>query len=131
MCSSASAADWTFRGVSTSAARSPSKHFRTLRQRTARVASLQAFKSAAAPIIGVALLCTAWVEFAGLLYLRAGKKIFQRIIAICAAGIGAACLIAWGLLRGYHLKFAAGLAGNPLGDFLTNTPRSLRSSSSS
>ena len=102
--------------------RSSSKHFRTLRQRTACVASFQAFKSATAPIIGVALLCTAWFEFTGLLYLRAGKKISQRIIAICAAGIGAVCLIAWGLLRGYQLKFAAGLAGNPLGDFLTPHP---------
>ena len=86
------------------------------------MASFQAFKSATAPIIGVALLCTAWFEFTGLLYLRAGKKISQRIIAICAAGIGAVCLIAWGLLRGYQLKFAAGLAGNPLGDFLTPHP---------
>jgi hypothetical protein len=71
---------------------------------------------------GVALLCTAWFEFAGLLYLRAGKNIAQRIIAIIAAGIGACCLIAWGLLRGYQLKFAAGLAANPLGEFLGEHP---------
>ncbi len=71
---------------------------------------------------GVAILCTAWFEFAGQLYLRAGKNIAQRIIAVAAAGIGACCLIAWGLLRGYQLRFAAGLAGNPLGDFLGEHP---------
>jgi hypothetical protein len=71
---------------------------------------------------GIALLCTAWFEFTGLLYLRAGKNIAQRIIAVTAASIGAYCLIAWGLLRGYQLKFAAGLAGNPLGDFLAEHP---------
>jgi hypothetical protein len=71
---------------------------------------------------GVAILCTAWFEFSGLLYLRAEKKIAQRIIAVAAAGIGACCLIAWGLLRGYQLRFAAGLAGNPLSDFLGEHP---------
>jgi hypothetical protein len=70
----------------------------------------------------VAMLCTAWFEFSGVLYLRAGKNTAQRIIAISAAGIGACCLIAWGLLRGYQLKFAAALAGNPLGDFLGQHP---------
>lgn len=71
---------------------------------------------------GVAILCTAWFEFAGVLYLRGGKKIVQRMIAVASAGIGACCLIAWGLLRGYQLRFAAGLAGNPLGDFLGQHP---------
>jgi hypothetical protein len=71
---------------------------------------------------GVAILCTAWFEFAGVLYLRAGKNIGQRVIAVTAAGIGACCLIAWGLLRGYQLRFAAGLAGNPLGEFLGQHP---------
>ncbi len=71
---------------------------------------------------GVAILCTAWFEFAGVLYLRAGKNIAQRVIAVTAAGIGACCLIAWGLLRGYQLRFAAGLAGNPLGEFLGQHP---------
>ncbi len=71
---------------------------------------------------GVAILCTAWFEFAGVLYLRGGKNLAQRLIAVVAAGIGACCLIAWGLLRGYQLKFAAGLAGNPLGDFLGQHP---------
>jgi hypothetical protein len=68
---------------------------------------------------GFAALCTAWFEFAAVLYLRGEKSIAQRIIAVAAAGIGACCLIAWGLLRGYQLRFAAGLAGNPLGDFLS------------
>jgi hypothetical protein len=71
---------------------------------------------------GVAILCTAWIEFAGVLYLRGGKNIAERIIAVAAASIGAGCLIAWGLLRGYQLKFSAGLAGNPLGDFLGEHP---------
>lgn len=71
---------------------------------------------------GMAALCTAWFEFSGVIYLRAGENIAQRVIAITAAGIGACCLIAWGLLRGYQLKFAAGLAGNPLGDFLAQHP---------
>lgn len=70
----------------------------------------------------VAILCTAWFEFSGVLYLRAGKAITQRIIAVAAAGIGACCLVAWGLLRGDELKFAAVLAGNPLGDFLGAHP---------
>jgi hypothetical protein len=71
---------------------------------------------------GVAILCTAWFEFAGVFYLRSEKNIPQRIIAVGAAGIGACCLIGWGLLRGYQLRFAAGLAGNPLGDFLGEHP---------
>lgn len=71
---------------------------------------------------GVAMLCTAWFEFSGVLYLRAGKDMSQRIVGLAAAGMGACCLIAWGLLRGYQLKFAAGLASNPLGDFLGAHP---------
>ena len=71
---------------------------------------------------GVAMLSTAWFEFSGVLYLRAGKNFAQRITAVSAAGIGACCLMAWGLLRGYQLKFAAALAGNPLGDFLGQHP---------
>ncbi len=79
--------------------------------------ALQMFAAA-----GVAMLCTAWFEFTGVLYLRAEKNIAQRVIAVAAAGIGACCLIAWGLLRGYQLRFAAGLAGNPLSDFLGEHP---------
>ena len=72
--------------------------------------------------VGVAMLSTAWFDFSAMLYLRAGKNSAQRIMAITAAGIGACCLIAWGLLRGYQIRFAAGLAGNPLGDFLGQHP---------
>jgi hypothetical protein len=64
------------------------------------------------------MLSTAWFEFSGVLYRRAGKNFPHRIIAVSAAGVGASCLIAWGLLRGYQLKFAAVPTGNPLGDFL-------------
>lgn len=71
---------------------------------------------------GMAALCTAWFEFSAVIYLRAGKNFTQRIVAVTAAGIGACCLIAWGLLRSFQLKFAAGLAGNPLGDFLGQHP---------
>jgi hypothetical protein len=67
---------------------------------------------------GFAALCTAWFEIAGYLYQRAGKNVTRRIVAITAAAIGAGFLIGWGLLRGFQLKFAAALAGNPLGDFL-------------
>ena len=71
---------------------------------------------------GFAALCTAWFEFAAVLYLRAERNVQQRIVAVAAAGIAALCLIAWGLLRGYQLKFAAGLVGNPLGQFLADHP---------
>lgn len=71
---------------------------------------------------GFAALCTAWFEFAAVLYIRAERNLQQRIVAIAAAGLGVFCLIAWGLLRGYQLKFSAGLAGNPLGDFLAAHP---------
>jgi hypothetical protein len=71
---------------------------------------------------GFAALTTAGFEFAAVLYLRAERNVQQRVIAIAAAGLGAFCLIAWGLLRGYQLKFSAGLTGNPLGDFLAAHP---------
>ena len=71
---------------------------------------------------GFATLCTAWFEFAAVLYLKDDRNLQQRIVAVVAACIGACCLIAWGLLRGYQLRFAAGLAGNPLGDFLAQHP---------
>jgi hypothetical protein len=71
---------------------------------------------------GMAVFCTIWFEFAGVIYRRAGRNAAQRTTAVSAAVIGAFCLIAWGLLRGYQLKFAAGLAENPLGDFLGEHP---------
>lgn len=50
------------------------------------------------------------------------KNIAHRAIAIAVSAVGASCLVAWGLLRGYELKFAAVLVGNPLGDFLGAHP---------
>jgi hypothetical protein len=42
----------------------------------------------------------------------------KRLIAIAVVVIGVVSLTSWGLLRGYQLRFAASLAGNPLGQFL-------------
>jgi hypothetical protein len=67
---------------------------------------------------GFAALCTAYFELAGLLYIGAEGSWPKRLTAIVGACIGAASLTVWGLLRGYQLRFAAVLAGNPLGDFL-------------
>jgi hypothetical protein len=71
---------------------------------------------------GFAALCTIYFELAGLLYLGAKNSKPQRLTAIAIGVIGALSLIAWGLLRGYQLRFAAVLAGNPLGQFLTAHP---------
>lgn len=70
---------------------------------------------------GFALLFTTWFELCGLLYLRAKDRIHQ--ISSLVAGCGAVLtLLVWGLLRGHQMRFAAGLAGNPLGDFLGAHP---------
>lgn len=71
---------------------------------------------------GVAALSTAYFELAALLYIEGKDSLPQRSIAIAAAGVGAVSLTIWGLLRGYELRFAAGLAGNPLGEFLGSHP---------
>jgi hypothetical protein len=70
---------------------------------------------------GFAALFTAWFEHAGLHYVNA-KTIGQKRSAIVAGCVGVLSLIFWGLLRGHQLRFAAGLAGNPLGDFLAAHP---------
>ena len=44
------------------------------------------------------------------------------ILAIPAGSVGVLSLTVWGLLRGYQLRFAAVLAGNPLGQFLAAHP---------
>ena len=67
---------------------------------------------------GIAALCTAYFELTGILYIGAKEFWPERATAIAAAGMGAVGLTVWGLLRGYQLRFAAGLAGNPLGQFL-------------
>jgi hypothetical protein len=71
---------------------------------------------------GLAVLCTAYFELVGLLYMRAEKSRPRQLIAITAGSIGVMSLTIWGLLRGYQLRFAAVLAGNPLGQFLAAHP---------
>jgi hypothetical protein len=69
---------------------------------------------------GLAALCTAYFELTGHLYIEAKDSRPKRLMAIAAGGIGVVSLMVWGLLRGYQLKFAAVLAGNPLGQFLAD-----------
>ena len=71
---------------------------------------------------GFAALCTVYFELVGLLYMGAKNSRPQRLTAIAVGIIGVLSLIAWGLLRGYQLRFAAVFAGNPLGQFLTAHP---------
>jgi hypothetical protein len=71
---------------------------------------------------GFAALCTAYFELTGLLYIGAEKSRPKRLTAIAAGSIGVLSLTVWGLLRGYQLRFAAVLAGNPLGQFLAAHP---------
>jgi hypothetical protein len=71
---------------------------------------------------GFAALCTCYFELTGLLYRGAEDSWPKRLTAICAGGIGVMSLTGWGLLRGYQLRFAAVLAGNPLGQFLAEHP---------
>jgi DNA repair exonuclease SbcCD ATPase subunit len=68
-----------------------------------------------------AALFVAWFEISGIYYVEA-KTIVHKWIALVAAGMGAFALIVWGLLRGHQLRFAAVLAGNPLGEFLGDHP---------
>ncbi len=70
---------------------------------------------------GFAALFTAWFELSGLHYAEAKTATHKRT-ALVAAGTGGFALIVWGLLRGHQLRFAAGLAGNPLGEFLGDHP---------
>lgn len=72
--------------------------------------------------LGFAALCTAYFELTGLLYMGAKGSLPKRLTAIAVGAVGVVSLSAWGLLRGYQLKFAAGLAGNPLGRFLGEHP---------
>jgi hypothetical protein len=58
----------------------------------------------------------------GRLYIEAKDSRPKRLTAITAGSIGVVSLMVWGLLRGYQLKFAAVLAGNPLGQFLADHP---------
>jgi hypothetical protein len=67
---------------------------------------------------GFAALCTAYFELAALVYIGAKNSRPKRLTAIAAGGAGFFSLIIWGMLRGYQLRFAAVLAGSPLGQFL-------------
>jgi len=74
---------------------------------------------------GVAALCTIYFELIAILYIgpKGAKNSWpMRLMAVAVGGVGVLSLIAWGLLRGYHLRFVAGLAGNPLGQFLAEHP---------
>jgi len=71
---------------------------------------------------GVAAVSTALFDLAGVTYMDARDSIPKRVIAVAAGVIVALCLTVWGLLRGYEFRFAAGLAGNPLGQFLGAHP---------
>ena len=80
------------------------------------IPALQYFAAA-----GFAALFTAWFELAGRHYEEA-KNVIHKRTALIAAFMGGLTLIVWGLLRGHQLQFAAGLAGNPLGAFLSDHP---------
>ncbi len=67
---------------------------------------------------GLAALCTAYFELTGLLYIGAKNSWPKQLTAIAVGGVGVISLMVWGMLRGYQLRFAAALAGNPLGKFL-------------
>jgi hypothetical protein len=71
---------------------------------------------------GFAALCTAYFELTSLLYMEAEDSWPKRLTAIAAGAVGIISLMVWGLLRGYQLRFAAVLAGNPLGQFLAAHP---------
>jgi hypothetical protein len=71
---------------------------------------------------GMAALCTAYFELTGILYIDAKNSLPKRLTAIAVGGVGVISLMVWGLLRGYQLRFAAALAGNPLGEFLGAHP---------
>lgn len=71
---------------------------------------------------GLAALCTAYFELTGILYIEGKDAWPRRLTAIVAGSVGGLCLTIWGLLRGYQLRFAAVLAGNPLGQFLAAYP---------
>jgi hypothetical protein len=72
--------------------------------------------------LGFAALCTTYFELTGLLYIGAKGSLPKRLTAIGVGALGVMCLSVWGLLRGYQLRFSAGLAGNPLGKFLAEHP---------
>jgi hypothetical protein len=71
---------------------------------------------------GFSLLCTIYFELTGILYIGAGRSWPRRLTAVAVGCLGVVSLTVWGLLRGYQLRFAAALAGNPLGQLLGEHP---------
>lgn len=71
---------------------------------------------------GLAVLCTAFFELTGLLFLRSDQFWPKRFLAIAIGTVGVVSLTLWGLLRGAQLHFAALYSGNPLGQFLNIHP---------
>jgi MFS family permease len=71
---------------------------------------------------GFAALVTIYFELIFFMFKKGKDTVVRRGYAIAAYGVGILCLIAWGLLRGYQLRFAAVLANNPLGEFLAAHP---------
>jgi hypothetical protein len=72
--------------------------------------------------VGLAALCTVYFELTAFIYIEGKDSWPKRLIAIAVGGVGVLSLVVWGLLRGYQLRFAAVLAANPLGQFLTEHP---------
>ena len=70
---------------------------------------------------GFAMLFTTWFELCGFSYLRAKDRV-HRALSLLAGCTAVLTLLVWGLLRGHELRFAAGIAGNPLSDFLGAHP---------
>jgi hypothetical protein len=67
---------------------------------------------------GLAAICTAYFELTALLYIEGKTDRPKRLMAITVGAVGGLSLTAWGLLRGYQLRFAAALSGSPLAQFL-------------
>lgn len=70
---------------------------------------------------GIAALSTAIFELSARRCVNARNAV-DKYSALVVAVVGAFALIVWGLLRGNEIQFAAGLAGNPLGSFLSSHP---------
>ena len=71
---------------------------------------------------GLAALCTIYFDLAACFYIGAKNSGPRRLLAIARRRRRCFESGGLGLLRGYQLRFAAGLAGNPLGQFLAEHP---------
>lgn len=70
---------------------------------------------------GFAALFTAWFELSGLWYMRE-RDVIHKNAALAIGSSAALTLLVWGFLRGQQLRFAAGVEGSPLGNFLGAHP---------